>query len=144
MQEDGTVSHAANSAGSGAVILKDCRNVDAAWEFIKWFTSTDVMISYGQNVEGVMGPLGRFDSANLEALEKLNWSKKDLDKIMAQMDELKEIPITPSSYVVTRSIMNAFRTCVNDAENPRETLRLYNKDINAEITRKRENLGLED
>ncbi len=143
-QADGSVSHAANSGGSGAVILKDCRNVDAAWEFIKWFTSTDVMIAYGQNVEGVMGPLGRFDSANLEALEKLNWSKKDLDKIMAQMDELKEIPITPSSYVVTRSIMNAFRTCVNDAENPRETLRLYNKDINAEITRKRENLGLED
>ena len=91
-----------------------------------------------------MGPLGRFDSANPEALQRLNWSKKDLTKIMAQMDELEEIPITPSSYVVTRSIMNAFRTCVNDAENPRETLRWYNRDINAEITRKRENLGLDD
>ena len=144
LREDGTVSHAANSNGSGVVILKDCKNVDAAWEFIKWFTSSDVMVAYGQNVEGVMGPLGRFDSANPEALQRLNWSKKDLTKIMAQMDELEEIPITPSSYVVTRSIMNAFRTCVNDAENPRETLRWYNRDINAEITRKRENLGLDD
>lgn len=141
---DGTVSHAANSNGSGAIILSDCSDKDAAWEFIKWFTETETMVEYGQNVEGVMGPLGRFDSANVEALKKLNWSNKDLDKILGQMDELEEIPIVPSAYVVTRSIMNAFRSVVNDKENPRETLRWYNIDINREITRKRENLGLDD
>ena len=101
------------------------------------------MVEYGQTVEGVMGPLGRFESANVEAMKKLNWSKKDLEKILAQVDELEEIPITPSSYVVTREIMNAFRAVVNDKENPRETLRLYNIDINNEITRKRQNLGLD-
>ncbi len=143
-REDGTVSHAANSNGSGAVILSSCKNYDAAWEFIKWFTDTDTMVEYGQNVEGVMGPLGRFDSANVEALKELNWSNKDLEKILSQMDELEEIPIVPSAYVVTRSIMNAFRSVVNDKENARETLRWYNIDINREITRKRENLGLDD
>ncbi len=142
-RDDGTISHAANSNGSGAIILKDCKNVEAAWTYIKWFTETDTMVEYGQNVEGVMGPLGRFESANEEALKRLNWSKNDLDKILAQMDELEEIPIIPSSYVVTRSIMNAFRAVVNDKENPRETLRTYNVDINNEITRKRENLGLD-
>jgi len=40
--------------------------------------------------------------------------------------------------------MNAFRSVVNDNENARETLRWYNKDINAEITRKRKNLGLDE
>ena len=40
--------------------------------------------------------------------------------------------------------MNAFRAVVNDKENARETLRWYNIDINREITRKRENLGLDD
>ena len=143
-REDGTISHAANSSGSGFIILKDCKNVEGAWEYIKWFTSTDTMITYGQNVEGVMGPLGRFESANVEALQKLNWSKSDLTKINAQLNELDEIPIIPSSYVVTRSIMNAFRSVVNDNENARETLRWYNKDINAEITRKRKNLGLDE
>ncbi|MCI7498051.1 MAG: hypothetical protein MSA82_01410, partial [Oscillospiraceae bacterium] len=82
--------------------------------------------------------------ANVEALQKLNWSKSDLTKINAQLAELDEIPIIPSSYVVTRSIMNAFRAVVNDNDNARETLRWYNKDINAEITRKRKNLGLDD
>ena len=143
-REDGTVSHAANSSGSGFLVLKDCKNTAGAWEYIKWFTSTDTMVSYGQNVEGVMGPLGRFESANVEALQKLNWSKSDLQKINAQLRELDEIPIIPSSYVVTRGIMNAFRAVVNDADNPRETLRWYNKDINTEITRKRKNLGLDN
>ena len=143
-REDGTVSHAANSSGSGFIVLKDCKNVEGAWKYIDWFTSTDTMVEYGQNVEGVMGPLGRFESANVEALQKLNWSKSDLAKINAQLAELDEIPIIPSSYVVTRSIMNAFRAVVNDNDNARETLRWYNKDINAEITRKRKNLGLDD
>ncbi|MGN0665547.1 MAG: extracellular solute-binding protein [Huintestinicola sp.] len=144
LREDGTVSHAANSSGGGIIILRDCKNKEGAWEFADWFTSTDTMVQYGQNVEGVMGPLGRFECANVEALQKLNWSKADLAKINSQMSQLEEIPITPSSYVVTREIMNAFRAVVNDAENARETLRWYNKDINAEITRKRKNLGLDD
>lgn len=142
VQADGTISNAANSNGSGAIILRDCKDIDAAWEFVKWFTDTDAMVEYGQNVEGVMGPLGRFECANQEALKRLNWSKADLEKIFDQMDQLKEIPIIPSAYVVTRSIMNAFRSVVNDKENARETLRLYNIDINNEITRKRKNLGL--
>lgn len=140
---DGTVSHAANSGGAGFIVLKSCRNVEGAWEYIKWFTSDDVMVEYGQNVEGVMGPMGRFDTANVNALQKLNWSKSDLVQINEQLSQLDEIPITPSSYVVTRSLMNAFRSVVNENENAREQLRWYNRDINAEIERKRKNLGLD-
>ena len=40
--------------------------------------------------------------------------------------------------------MNAFRETVNNLENPRDTLMWYNRDINEEITRKRENLGLDN
>ena len=53
-----------------------------------------------------------------------------------------EIPVIPASYAVTRNIMNAFRETVNENQNPRDTLVWYNRDINDEITRKRENLGL--
>lgn len=144
VQEDGTVSHASNSNGAGAIVLSNCEYPEEAWEFIKWFTDTETMVEYGNNIEGVLGPLGRFASANVEALQQLNWSNKDLEKIMFQMDQLEEIPVVPSAYVVTRSIMNAFRTVVNDKENARETLRWYNIDINREITRKRENLGLDE
>jgi len=143
-REDGTISHATNSMGSGYIILRDCPNINAAWEFGKWFTSTENMVTLGREIEGVLGPMGRFECANVEALKQLNWSASDLDKILTQFDQLEEIPVIPSSYVVTRSVINAFRRVVNDKWNPRETLRWYNIDINNEITRKRRTLGLDD
>ncbi len=141
-QEDGTVSHAVNSTSSGAVIFNQCEDKEGAWEFIKWFTSTDVQVEYGTQIEGLLGQLGRYTTANVEALQQLSWSKDEMKVLMAGMSELKEIPIIPASYAVTRNIMNAFRETVNNSENPRDTLLWYNRDINTEITRKRENLGL--
>ena len=54
------------------------------------------------------------------------------------------VPVVFPLIVVTRGVMNAFRAVVNDHDNARETLRWYNKDINKEITRKRQNLGIDD
>jgi ABC-type glycerol-3-phosphate transport system substrate-binding protein len=141
--EDGTISHAANSQGTGAIILATCNNMEGAWKFIEWFTRTEQQVEYARNVEGVLGPLGRVDVANQEALQRLNWSASELRTINEQMSELKEIPITPSAYVVTRELMNAFREVVNNKFNPRYIINEQNIIINNEITRKRENLGLD-
>ena len=124
-------------------LLSSCKNPDAAWTFIKWFCSTEVQTEYGQDLEGLLGQMGRYEASNVEALQQLNWSSAELDVLMAQWDSLVEIPILPSSYAVTRNIMNAFRETVNSNENPRDTLMYYNSDMNDEIQRKRENLGLD-
>ncbi len=141
---DGTISHAANSTGAGAVIFKQVKNKENAWEFIKWFTETDTQVQYGTQIEGLLGTMGRFDTANVEALGQLSWSNDEYERLIDQQEELVEIPVIPSSYAVTRNIMNAFREVVNEAQNPRDTLMWYNRDINEEIERKRENLGLDD
>lgn len=141
-REDGTVSHAANSNGAGAVIFDKVKNKENAWKFIKWFTETDTQVQYAAQIEGLLGTMGRFDTANTEALKQLSWSNDELSRLLAQQVELVEIPIIPSSYAVTRNIMNAFREVVNNGENPHDALLWYNRDINEEITRKRENLGL--
>ncbi|NLZ94853.1 MAG: extracellular solute-binding protein, partial [Bacteroidales bacterium] len=142
VQEDGTVSHASNSGGSGAIIFENCENQKAAWEFIKWFTSTDAQVSYGNDIEALMGTMGRFDTANIEALGRLSWSQSEYELLKTQMLEQIEIPIIPATYSVTRNLTNAFRTVVNDAENSRDTLMWYNRDINAEIKRKLEDLDM--
>lgn len=144
VRDDGTISHAANSSSTGAVIFKKVENKENAWKFIKWFTQTDTQVEYATQIEGLLGTLGRFDTANLEALGQLSWSNDEYSRLIDQQEELVEIPVIPSSYAVTRNIMNAFREVVNDAENPRDTLMWYNRDINEEIERKRENLGLND
>lgn len=140
---DGTVSHAANSNGTAAVIFNSIGSKENGWEFIKWFTDTETQAELGMRMEGLLGTLGRFDTANVEALGRLSWSQEELRRLRAQQDELAEIPVLPSSYAVTRNIMNAFRETVNEHKNPRDTLIWYCRDINDEITRKRKNLGLD-
>ncbi len=137
----GKINFAANSSSAGAVIFKKCTDKNAAWEFIKWFTSDDVMTSYGRTIEGQMGQMGRFDTANVNALAQLPWSNAEYLKISEQMNQTREIPIIPASYATTRHVKNAFRAVVNDAWNPRYSLSSYNRDINAEITRKNEDLS---
>ncbi len=143
LRADGTVSHAANSNGAGAVIFKKVKNKENAWEYIKWFTDTDTQVRYATQIEGLLGTMGRFDTANTEALAQLSWSRGEYERLAAQQAELAEIPVIPSSYAVTRNIMNAFRETVNEHENPRDTLIWYNRDINDEIARKRRDLGLD-
>lgn len=140
---DGTLNHASNSGGSGAVIFEKVKNKEAAWEFVKWFCSTEVQTEYGVDLEGLLGQMGRYEAANIEALRQLNWSSAEMEVLEAQWESLIEIPILPASYAVTRNIMNAFRETVNSNENPRDTLMYYNSDMNEEIQRKRENLGLD-
>ncbi|MFR6496208.1 MAG: ABC transporter substrate-binding protein [Ruminococcus sp.] len=147
LREDGTISHAVNSNNTGAVIFnkvdKKTNGLENAWTFLKWFCSTDVQVEYGTQIEGLLGQMGRYATANTEALTQLAWSTDEANTILGAMDELEEIPIIPASYSVTRNVMNAFRDVVNNNENPRDTLMSYNRDINEEITRKRENLGLD-
>lgn len=142
-QPDGTINHASNSGGTGAVIFDQVKDKQAAWEFVKWFCSTEVQTEYGSNLEGLLGQMGRYEAANVETLKQLNWSAAEMDVLLAQWEALTEIPVLPSSYAVTRNIMNAFRETVNSNENPRDTLMYYNSDMNDEICRKRENLGLD-
>ncbi len=142
VQQDGNVSHAVNSGGSGAVIFSSTEDKNAAWEFVKWFSSTRIQTEYGTLIEGLLGTMGRYASANPETLESLSWTSAETEKILSQWSELKEIPVIPASYAVTRNIMTAFRETVNDHANPRDTIMWYNRNINSEITRKRQDLGL--
>lgn len=144
VQEDGTINHAANSNGSGAIIFTKAADQEGAWDFIKWFTSTDAQVKYGNNIESILGTMGRYATANEEALQQLSWTTSEVNLLLDQLNSQVEIPIIPASYGVTRNVMNAFRAVVNDYDNARDALFWYNKDINDEITRKLEDLGLYD
>lgn len=144
VQEDGTINRAANSNGSGAIIFTKAADQEGAWDFIKWFTSTDAQVKYGNNIESILGTMGRYATANEEALQQLSWTTSEVNLLLDQLNSQVEIPIIPASYGVTRNVMNAFRAVVNDYDNARDTLFWYNKDINDEITRKLEDLGLYD
>ena len=127
----------------GAIILKDAKNKDAAWKFVKWFGSTDIQYKFGMAVENLLGPLGRYAPANIEALKKMPWNKNELEMLLDQLNKLREIPEIPGNYYVTRQMEYAFKNVINNYENPRHTLNKYNKLINDEIYRKRVEFGYE-
>ncbi len=123
-----------------AVMFEKTKDKKAAVKFLSWFTQKSVQVLYGQQLEMILGVVGRYTPANTEAIPDLGWSTSDAKLIISQFDVIKEIPIIPSSYYISRNFDNAFRKVVYSGENPRETLLLYTRDINKEITRKRESM----
>ena len=144
VDENGNLNHSTTSSSAGAIIFSKLNQQqrETAWELIKWFTSTEIQSEYGRSIEALLGPLGRFDTANKEALTQLAWNQRELTLISQQMNNTVDIDIIPATYIVTRSITNAFRETVNGNGNPRDTLLWYNRDINDEIIRKYEELGI--
>lgn len=118
------------------------RRQDDSWEFLKWWTSSEIMAEYGNRIEMAIGPVARYTTANVEAFERLNWTTEEASAIKEQREWVKEYPELVGGYYVSRSIVNAFRNVTNNYTNPREMLFYYNDQINDEIWRKRKEYNL--
>lgn len=141
-KEDGTIDKTTVSSGSAAVIMQACENPEAAWEFLKWWTSADIQTAYGREMESLMGASARYPTANIEAFENLPWPRSDYETLKEQFEWVVAIPQVPGGYYTWRNVNNAFYQVVTNNQSPRETLTDYVRYINAEITNKREELGL--
>lgn len=141
--EDGKINNTVASGGTGCLMHKKIANKEDGFTFLKWFTSAEIQTEYGLAVENILGQGGRYDPANLEAFGNMNWSLEQQRLLLKQFDNTMITPVIPATYYVTRNVTNAFRGVVVKGLNPRETLYTYNRDINAEITRKRAELGLD-
>lgn len=127
---------------SGTIILSASSQKDAAWEFVKWWSSADTQVTFGRQIESLFGPAGRYATANVEAMASLPWSVEEYTRLMAQWEWVRGVPEVPGGYMGGRYLDNAFRRVVYDSEPVRDTLIEYNRMINEEIVRKREEFGL--
>lgn len=143
VRADGTVDRSVTGGGTAAVMFEKMQDKEAGWKFLSWFTSADIQNKFGRTLESMIGPAARYDTANLEAIRMLPWSESESNKLLDQMKYLRCTPQNPASYYLQRNITNAFRGVTIRWENPRETLYLYNKEINKEILRKRIELGMD-
>ncbi len=145
VDEDGneTIRRETVSTGTSAMIMNDCENKEAAWEYLKWWTSTDTQVQFGREMEGILGAAARYPTANVEAMSQLPWTVAEYEKLEAQWNWVKGIPEVPGGYMTGRHLDNAFRLVYNDSSNARETIYDYVQIINDEITKKRREFGLE-
>lgn len=146
VRDDGTVDHSVTSTGSAAIIMSQAKDKEAAWEFLKWWVSTETQVQYGREMEALMGAAARHPTANTEAFERLPWPTEDYEALKNQFSWMKGIPQVPGSYYSWRNVNNAFyRVVIAEDKNkmqPREALTEYVRYINDEITFKRKEFGL--
>lgn len=141
-QPDGSIRRDVGSTGTAAIIMEKAENKDASWEFLKWWTSKEIQVRFGREMEGLMGAAARYPTANIEALQELPWPVKDYERLEEQWQWVQGVPEVPGGYFTGRHLDNAFREVVNSGTNPREALSDYIIYINDEIRIKRTEFDL--
>ena len=125
-----------------AEIMKNETRMHDSWEFMKWWVSAETQLRFGREQEALLGSSARYATANVEALKQLSWSSAQIEVLSNSLEETYGIPEVPGSYYTPRHIVNAARMVVNRQDDPRETLIDYTRDINEELTRKRQEFNL--
>lgn len=136
VNDNGVVSHISAGSGTGCAILKNAKNPEVAWEFLKWWTNAETQINYSNELEAVLGPSGRISPSNKEAFKSLSWDASMKEQIMQAKSQVVEIPEYPGSYYISRSLYQSFWNVVELNQNPKDMLLKYGKQADAEIQRK--------
>lgn len=123
-------------------ILKKTKNKDAAWEFIKWWTSSEIQDKYAKKLESIFGIAGRFSPADQIAYSKVAWSAEELDVLLSQFSKAIALPTVAGNYYVARNITNAYESVLYNNKNPREALKYWMNQTNQEIKRRSEEFGV--
>ncbi|GAA4062540.1 extracellular solute-binding protein [Amphibacillus indicireducens] len=142
LMENGEIDHTVPSTSIASMMLQNSEKKEAAWEFLKWWTEKDTQLTFGREMESILGEAARYPTANVEALSELPWPVEDYQNLSAQWEWVKGIPQVPGGYFTGRHLDNAFRRVVNANENPREALQDYVRYINDEIKMKRREFNL--
>lgn len=137
VDEDGNIQHQSVSTITGTVILSRTDDIDSAWEFVKWWSSAEIQSRYGTDLETVMGTGARYASANVEAMETVQWDKTVATALKDQLETVVSMPQIAGSYFTTRHFDFAFRDVYYQGVNAREALADASEDITNEIHEKR-------
>ena len=144
VQEDGSIDRTTHTDGFCCMMIKtdDEKVRNNAWEFMKWWVSTEAQVRFGREMESVLGASARYQTANREALRQLAWGSKQLAVLEEQMAHTHGFPEIAGGYSTTRHITNAIRRVITTKQDPRETLLTYARTINEEIKIKRREFNL--
>jgi ABC-type glycerol-3-phosphate transport system substrate-binding protein len=158
VDEDGEVSIQRQTAGAAqsSMILKNKRSTkvssnngdidreEAAWEYLKWWMSTDTQVEFGITLQTTYGEEYIWNSANTEAFSKLPWKSRDKQTILLEMQNIEETPRIPGTYMLEREISNAYVAVVTNGGILRTELDSAIKRIDRETTRKLKEFGYLD
>ena len=143
VRDDGTISNTTMSTTEALVMMSGVHDVEAAWEYMCWYTDTKFQVDYSNEMVAILGPAAKNPTANQEALEELPWTSREYGQLMKQMDVTSAVTQYPGSYILARYTNFAFLNAYNNKADPVDSLLSYINTINKEINRKRTEFDLE-
>ena len=144
VESDGTTICRNTIANTNAMIMpRGDGNKETIWEFMKWYCGDDAMTRFARESIAVSSPTSKYSTANLSALLSQKWTDQERSAIEAQLNSLVGVPEYPGAYIVNVYANFAFLDAYNYGTDPSEAMLDQILDINKEISRKREEFGLE-
>ncbi len=142
-EEQSYINNVSVATTSAICMMNGCDNEAGAWEFMKWHAGYECQRDYSNEMVAIIGPSAKHATANVKALGEMPWTSAELEQLRYQFNNLASIPNYPGSYIIGRYTNFAFLAAYEDNADPIDELQSYITTINKEITRKREEFGLE-
>ena len=112
------------------------------WELLKWWSSKDVQSEFAKRLSLQYGKGYIWNSANIEAFkESIIFTEHEKDVILAQWENMREIPRVPGWYMLERELSNSWNNIVLNGRNTRATIEDAVDNINKELKRKLTEFG---
>lgn len=144
-QEDGSINRSTCGCAESTVIFKsDSEREAKAWEFIKWWSSTEVQSEFGQTIQITYGDEYMWTTANVEAFAQLPIDSSHKQVILEFAANVVDVARVPGTYMLEREMSNAFNSIVVYGESAQSRIDEAVKVIDREITRKLEEFGYID
>lgn len=138
-QADGSIDNTVGaSVNSTNIILESSSKKEAAWTFLQWWMSEETQVEYGKLVESAVGIGARWNTANVDAFQKLPWTDDEISVIAKQWENLRMQPVVPGSYSTGRHVSFAWNKTVISGFTPRDALEEAVEKINTELKTKQE------
>jgi len=140
--EGGETERWAQQSTAGAMIMKQSEKQEEAWAFLDWWTSANIQLRYGEDVESLYGLEYRWNSANVEAILNMPWPQEELSVLREQFRWANNIPIVPGHYFLPRVMDFAWNDRILRGIPAKEALEDGDNSLKREIRRKLDDFGL--
>lgn len=143
-QEDGTVLRYQPAATSACMIFDNTDKSQEAWDFLKWWLSTETQVRYAYKMQNTYGSEYRWNTANLNAFSQLSYPMDDMNTILDQLQFQKEVTGHPAAYMIERQTSEIWNGVVVDNEPLMDEIDSSLVSTNREILRKLKEFGYVD
>lgn len=144
-QADGSINRSTCGCAESTVIFNSDPEREAkAWEFVKWWSSTEVQSEFGQTIQITYGDEYMWTTANVEAFAQLPIDTSHKQVILEFAANVVDVARVPGTYMLEREMSNAFNSIVVYGESAQSRIDEAVKVIDREITRKLEEFGYID